>query len=165
MLRLATTSNLPKTSRLLKKITRPFSKTKSKDFYDRFKNFKEAKAENQEKKNRNSIFNHLEDEFNLKADFEKMMSQQLPEKMAQTFRAEFPESEAQKEKEEMMDYVREQRKHRISADDLFGSGSKVRDLDRANRILEENYHKVCFWGFLFSLGLGVLYNTHLFIEN
>ena len=112
-----------------------------KDFYDRFKNLKEKEEIRLKNRRMESTIDYLENEFDFKKEFEKELKEGIKHKIIDSFSADALEANHLKKKE-MIDYIEDQKKSRITTDQIFKSENKVMDLDKANMILDSHYHRV-----------------------
>jgi hypothetical protein len=128
---------------LLRRNNNRYFSSSNKDFYDRFKNLK--KQEELKNKNRrvSSTIDYLADEIDFKKELEENFRTEITSHMLNTIEAD-PIKQNQQKREELLNYVEDQKKNMITTDKVFSSGNKVMDLDKANRILDSRIHRVSF---------------------
>lgn len=112
-----------------------------KDFYDRFKNIKEKEEIRLKNRRISSTMDHLAGEFDFKKELEESFRTEISSQMIDSIE-EDPIKKMNKKKKEILDFVEDQKRKMITTEEVFGSGNKIKDLDKANRILEGQIHRV-----------------------
>lgn len=88
-----------------------------------------------------STVDHLAEEFDFKKDFEEHMRHSISEQMIRSIQ-EDPFHTNEQKRQEMLNYIEEEKKKRISLDDVFNSDNKIMDVDKGNRMFQSTVNRV-----------------------